>query len=91
MKHKRRIKRIKDAENQVKTADLEHLGNYRRQRGNDDAAVLRLDLFGGEHEYAQADAANVLDASKVPQQRHDRFAPELPARAPRQFRYKPDP
>src|ERR1700730_13221893 len=54
-----------DLEDQVEAADREDLAHHRLEPAHRERAALPLRLLGGEHEYAQAHAADVLHPAHV--------------------------
>src|SRR5207245_6063960 len=50
---------------QMKAADFDDLANDRRRRRDGDLAPAAVHLLGGEHQHAQSDAADVVDAGKI--------------------------
>src|SRR4029453_623208 len=72
----RLAQRGEDVEHEGEAADLEDLAPPRAEPAHGQRPSLRLHLLGGEHEYAQADAADVLHPGQV---EHDAVAPRRAA------------
>jgi hypothetical protein len=67
------LERGVDGEHLVEAADGEDLGHHALQCGHAQAGLRRAHLLRGDHQHAQAHAADVVDAGEIQHQRAAAF------------------